>query len=251
MNTVVIVQARMTSTRLPGKVLLPIAGRPMLSYQIERLRRARRADRIVVATTTNATDDPIVAFCAAEGVDCTRGPEHDVLARYFQAATRFAADIVVRVTSDCPLIDPSLIDTAIAAYADAGGTCDYVSNMIEPTWPYGMAVEVFSARALAQAQAEATDAAEREHVTPFIYWRPDRYRLKSLTMSPDLSGQRWTVDTPQDFELVRRIIEAIHPENPTFDMSDVLALLARHPDWAEINRDVVQKSVAPTADKES
>lgn len=250
MNTVVIIQARMTSTRLPGKVLLPIAGRPMLSYQIERLRRARRPNRIVIATTTNATDDPIAAFCAAEGIDCTRGPEHDVLARYFQAATRFAADTIVRVTSDCPLIDPPLIDRAIAIFVDANGGYDYVSNMIEPTWPYGMAVEVFSAQALAEAQAEATDAAEREHVTPFIYWRPGRYRLKSMTMQPDLSKQRWTVDTPEDFELVSRIIESIYPENPGFGMADVLALLEKHPDWAEINRGVVQKAVAPTTNEE-
>ena len=250
MNTALIVQARMTSTRLPGKVLLPIAGRPMLSYQIERLRRVRRADRIVVATTTNASDDPIAAFCAAEKIDCTRGSEHDVLSRYFEAATRFAAETVVRITSDCPLIDPSLIDLAIATYTEANGRYDYVSNMIEPTWPYGMAVEVFSARALAEAQAEAVDAAEREHVTPFIYWRPGRYQLKSLTMQPDLSAQRWTVDTPEDFELIRRILETLYPREPAFGMADVLSLLDKHPDWAEINRGVIQKSVAPT-DKES
>lgn len=243
-DTVIIVQARMTSTRLPGKVLKPIAGRPMLSYQMERLRRVGGAGRIVIATTTNATDDPIAAFCAAEGIACTRGSEHDVLSRYHEAAQRFAAGTVVRVTSDCPLLDPQLVDDAIAAFAD--GSCDYVSNMIEPTWPYGMAVEVFSARTLAEAQAEARDDAEREHVTPFIYWRPGRYRLRSLTRTPDLSHHRWTVDTPEDFELVRRILETLYPARPDFTMADVLALLAEHPDWEAINRHVAQKTVAPT-----
>lgn len=243
-DTVIIVQARMTSTRLPGKVLKPIAGRPMLAYQMERLRRVRGAGYIVIATTVNATDDPIAAFCAAEGIACTRGSEHDVLSRYHEAAQRFAAAAVVRVTSDCPLIDPQLVDDAIAAFAD--GSCDYVSNMIEPTWPYGMAVEVFSARTLAEAQAEARDDAEREHVTPFIYWRPGRYRLKSLTRAPDLSHHRWTVDTPEDFELVRRILETLYPAKPDFTMADVLALLAEHPDWEAINRHVAQKTVAPT-----
>jgi len=250
-DTVIIVQARMTSTRLPGKVLLPIAGRPMLAYQLERLRRCARAQRIVIATTINASDDPIVAFCAAENVDCTRGAEHDVLSRYFEAASRFHAGTVVRVTSDCPLIDPALIDRAIATHA--AGDCDYVSNMIEPTWPYGMAVEVFSMRALGEAQAEARDPAEREHVTPFIYWRPDRYRLRSLTMQPDLSAHRWTVDTPEDFELVRRILTTLYPRRPEFTMDDVLALLAEHPDWSALNRNVVQKSATQTqlTDKES
>jgi spore coat polysaccharide biosynthesis protein SpsF len=240
----VIVQARMTSTRLPGKVMMLVAGRPMLSYQIERLRRCRNAARIVVATTTNAADDPIAALCAEEGVDVTRGSEHDVLSRYFEAARRYDATTVVRVTGDCPLIDPQLVDSAIAAYRDADGRFDYVSNMLEPTWPYGMAVEVFSARALAEAHAEARDDAEREHVTPFIYRRPERYRLKSLTMQPNLSHLRWTVDTAEDFELVRRVLETLYPRKPAFEMADVLALLAEHPDWLAINRHVRQKQLA-------
>lgn len=243
-NAVIIIQARMTSTRLPGKVLMPIAGRPMLSYQLERLRRVRGIDRIVVATTVNRSDDPIAAFCDAEQVPCTRGPEQDVLARYSEAASSFAATTVVRVTSDCPLLDPEVVEQVIDAYAGSG--FDYVSNMLEPTWPYGMAVEAFSARCLAEAQAEARDDAEREHVTPFIYWHPQRYRLKSITMAPDLSHHRWTVDTPEDFELVRRIIETLYPRKPAFQMADVLALLTDHPDWVEINRHVAQKSVAPT-----
>lgn len=242
-RTAIIIQARMGSTRLPGKVLKPIAGRPMLSYQLERMRQAKRASSIVVATTTSTLDDVLVDFCGAEGVECTRGPEQDVLSRYAQAARQCRADAVVRVTADCPLLEADLVDQAIHLYERTA--CDYVSNMIEPTWPYGMAVEVFSTAILLEADAEAVDAAEREHVTPFIYWRPQRYRLQSLTMRPDLSHHRWTVDTPEDFELVSRIVKTLHLCNPRFTMSDVLDLLERHPDWVELNRHVAQKQVTP------
>lgn len=236
----------MGSTRLPGKVLMPIAGRPMLSYQVERLRRISRAQRIVVATTLNAADDAIVDFCAAEAIDCTRGSEADVLSRYAQAARRYDASVVVRITADCPLIDPPLVDLAIATFFEDGQPYDYVSNMLEPSWPYGMAVEVVAATALMEADMEASDPAEREHVTPFIYWRPSRYRLKSLTRSPDLSGLRWTVDTPEDFELASRVLAALYPMRPRFEMADVLSLLEAYPDWVNINAHVHQKRVRPT-----
>lgn len=218
----------------------------MLSYQIERLRRVKNADAIVVATTTNASDNPIVAFCEAEQVTCTRGSETDVLSRYAEAAGYVGADTVVRVTSDCPLIDPELIDAAIEAFRDRAAPCDYVSNMIEPSWPYGMAVEVFSASALKQANEQAQNAAEREHVTPYIYWRPQSFRLKSLKRAPDLSSERWTVDTPEDFELVGRILDALYKDVPHFKMDDVLAVLAANPSWRLINQHVAQKHVSPT-----
>lgn len=244
MKTLIIVQARMTSTRLPGKVLLPLAGEPMLTRLIERLRRVRRADGIVVATTTNATDDPIAALCAQLGVPCHRGSEHDVLSRYADAARVHGADVVVRITSDCPLIDPALIDQTIAAF-DEGGS-DYVSNMLPPTWPYGMAVEVFSAAALAQAHAEATQAAEREHVTPFLYWHPERYRLRNVASPVDLSHHRWTVDTPEDYALVSRLFDHLMPTRPNFTQADVLALLEQHPDWIAINQHIRQKPATET-----
>ena len=244
MKTLIIVQARMTSTRLPGKVLLPLAGEPMLTRLIERLRRVRRPDGIVVATTTNATDDPIAALCTQLGVHCHRGSEHDVLSRYADAARLHGADVVVRITSDCPLIDPALIDQTIAAY-DEGGS-DYVSNMLPPTWPYGMAVEVFSAAALAQAHAEATQAAEREHVTPFLYWHPERYRLRNVASPVDLSHHRWTVDTPEDYALVSRLFDHLMPIRPNFTQADVLALLEQHPDWIAINQHIQQKPATET-----
>lgn len=244
MTTLIIVQARMTSTRLPGKVLLPLAGEPMLSRLVERLRRVQRADGIVVATTTNTTDDPIAALCAQLDVPCHRGSEHDVLARYADAARLHGADVVVRITSDCPLIDPALIDQVIAAYAEGGS--DYVSNMLPPTWPYGMAVEVFSADALAQAHAEATQAAEREHVTPFLYWHPERYRLRNVASPVDLSTHRWTVDTPEDYELVSRLFDHLMPTHPNFTQANVLQLLEAHPDWIAINQHIQQKPATET-----
>lgn len=241
---VAVVQARMTSTRLPGKVLRQVMGRPLLAYQVERMRRARRIDRIVIATTVNATDDPIVAFCENERIDVTRGPEDDVLARYAVAAERFAARTVVRLTSDCPLIDPALIDKGVDRFAESGA--DYLSNMLAPTFPYGMAVEVFHATVLQEAAQEATEPAEREHVTPFIYWRPERFRLASWTMERDLSSHRWTVDTPEDLELVTRILETVYPANPLFGLQEVLSVLEQHPEWAKINAHVQQKSAAGT-----
>ena len=244
MKTLIIVQARMTSTRLPGKVLLPLAGEPMLVRLLERLRRVQRAQGIVIATTTNASDDAIAELCAQRGVPCHRGSEHDVLSRYAEAARLNGADTVVRITSDCPLIDPALIDRVIAAYEEGG--CDYVSNMLPPTWPYGMAVEVFGAAALAQAHAEATQAAEREHVTPFLYWHPERYRLRNFASPVDLSQHRWTVDTPEDYELVRRLFDHLMPTHPHFIQADVLALLGQHPDWIGINQHIRQKPATET-----
>lgn len=234
----------MGSTRLPGKVLLPVAGRPLLSYQLERLRRCKRVDRIVVATSVLSADDTIVAFCEQESAAVVRGPELDVLARFALAAQATEAGIVVRVTADCPLLEPALVDQAVEAFAV--GDCDYLSNMRPPTWPYGMAVEVMTRKALDEAAAEARDPAEREHVTPFLYWRPERYRLRSITRAHDLSAQRWTVDTPEDFEFVSRILASLYPMRPNFTMDDVLSLLVRHPEWLEINRHVEQKTVAPS-----
>jgi spore coat polysaccharide biosynthesis protein SpsF len=234
----------MGSTRLPGKVLLPVAGRPLLSYQLERLRETRRAVRLLVATSTLPGDDPIAALCARESVACVRGPEQDVLKRYTMAARAAGADAIARVTGDCPLLDPELVDAAIAAMEDPAERPDFVSNMLEPCWPLGMAVEVATTAALLEADREAVDPDEREHVMPFIWRRPERYRLASLTRSPDLSHHRWTVDTPEDFELVARIIAELYPRCPRFRMADVLDLLERNPSWPDINRHVPQKSIA-------
>jgi spore coat polysaccharide biosynthesis protein SpsF len=241
MNTIVIVQARMTSTRLPGKVLLEVAGKSLLEYQIERLRRAELADSIVVATTVNAADQPIVALCERLAVPVSRGSEHDVLARYHDCALAHRADVVVRVTSDCPVIDPQVLDATIDCYRR--GQFDYVSNSLERSFPRGLDAEVFTFRALAEAHAEAIDEEEREHVTPFLYRRPQRYRLGNFASPHDLSGHRWTVDTPEDFALVSRLIGTLYPVLPRFALQDMLAWLKGHPEVSALNAHVEQKAL--------
>lgn len=242
MKTVIIVQARMTSTRLPGKILKEVLQKPLLEYQLERLRRVRNTDELVIATTTNDTDLPIIDFCSRYHIKFFRGSEEDVLARYYLAASAHEASNVVRITSDCPLIDPDIIDQVIQTYMDNQATVDYVSNTLIRTYPRGMDTEVFSFSVLEEAYRKALLSTEREHVTPYIYGH-DRFRIKQVTAHNDLSKHRWTVDTPEDYELIRRIIEAIYPVNPVFTMQDVVNLLEQHPQWVEINSSVEQKSV--------
>lgn len=243
MKTVIIVQARMTSTRLPGKVLKEVLGKSLLEYQIERLKRVGRADEIVIATTVNDTDNPIIKLCQHLDIPFFRGSEHDVLARYYEAAKLHRADVIVRVTSDCPVIDPAVIDEAIRFYLDHIAEYDYVSNALTQSYPYGMAAEVFPFSVLEEAHREARAEPEREHVTPFVYMRPDRFRIGHVVHPENHSHHRWTVDTPEDFDLVRRIIETLYPVKPEFDTQDILALLERHPEWVEINAHVRQKKL--------
>lgn len=243
MRVVLINQARMTSTRLPGKVMMEVLGRSLLDIQMERLRQCRKVSEWVVATTLNGSDDPIVSQCQRLGVPCWRGPEDDVLSRFAGAAEHFKADWILRVTSDCPLVDPEILDAIILEGTRKGGGCDYASNTIERTYPRGLDGECFTAEALACAAHEARASAEREHVTPFIYRHPERFRIRQVRHGEDLSHHRWTVDTPEDFELLRRMVEALLPEKPRFDLQDCLNLLSAHPDWPSLNADVQQKVV--------
>lgn len=228
-----ILQARMGSSRLPGKVLKPILGESMLARQIERVRRAATIDRLVVATSTDRSDDPIAALCARLGIDCFRGSLDDVLDRFCRAAERYSPEQVVRLTGDCPLIDPNVID-AVARFHLAGGY-DYSSNTLHPTFPDGLDVEIFRYACLAEAGREATSPFEREHVTPFLHQQPARYRLGDFRRSPDLSALRWTVDNPEDYELVCRVYAALYPSNPNFALDDIVALFENSPDLAKIN----------------
>lgn len=239
MKTGIITQARMTSTRLPGKVLKTVLGKPLLQHQLERLRRAS-ADEVVVATTTNVDDEPVVALCRKLSVPFFRGSEGDVLSRYDGAAKAFGLELVVRVTSDCPLIDPSVIDQVIAFRSDK---YDYASNTLTRSYPRGMDTEVFSTEMLSLAAAEATAPYEREHVTPFFYKRPERFRLGQVVYSSDESAHRWTVDTPEDFALIEKLLTGLVPSKPDYTLEDALALIARHPEWSALNAHIVQKKL--------
>ncbi len=243
MKTVIIDQARMTSTRLPGKVMKEVRGKPLLEYHIERLLRVRLADELVIATTTNDTDQPIIELCERLGVAYYRGSEEDVLSRYYEAATQFGADVVVRVTSDCPLIDPGVMDKVIGLYINNLDKYDYVSNTLERTYPRGLDTEVFSITALEKTHREAREQSEREHVTLFIYRRPEHFQLANCGSDIDYSQHRWTVDTPEDFELIKLILQELYPVNNRFTWLDVLNLLNEHPEWVEINAMIKQKEV--------
>ncbi|MCA9798648.1 MAG: glycosyltransferase family protein [Cyanobacteria bacterium HKST-UBA04] len=250
-HIVAIVQARMTSTRLPGKVLKPVLGQPLLAIQLARIARVRQLDGLMVAATTNGQDDPIIDLCRDLHVETVRGSEDDVLSRYGLAVDTYDAahpqtpiTHVMRLTSDCPLIDPDVIDGLISAYfATTGPEPDYMSNSVGgATFPRGLDTELFKVSALRQALDEAEQPYEREHVTPFIWDQPQRFRLAGYGNDTDYSHHRWTVDTAEDFELVCRILEALLPECPDFTWHDVLALLDRHPQWLAINRHVQQKA---------
>ena len=236
-----IVQARMNSQRLPGKVLRPVLGRPLLSYQIERLKRARLVDEFTVATSVNASDDPIVNYCRKEGISVYRGPEEDVLERFYGAALEKKASVIVRICADSPLVDPEVVDRVIRFYLERSDEFDYVCNFHPRTFPRGLDCEVFPFRVLEEVRRLAKDPKEREHVTTHVYARPSDYRIGNVAQPLDQSGHRWTVDTPEDLELITRILTALYPTAPRFTTEDVLRLLEKHPEWSALNETVKQK----------
>lgn len=233
-----ILQARMGSTRLPSKVMKPILGQPMLSRQIERLKRSKRIDRLVVATSTDASDDALAAACPSWDVECVRGSVDDVLSRFIAALHKFPADTVVRLTGDCPLADPEVIDAVIDHYR--AGDYDYVSNVNPDTFPDGLDCEVMRASALEQAQRNAVHPSSREHVTPYIRLNPDIFRIGNYAGKVDLSHLRWTVDEPSDFEFVREVYERLYPANPAFTTADILKLLDEKPELLQINAGLIR-----------
>lgn len=228
-----IIQARKGSTRLPGKVMMDICGHPMLWHVVNRVDRAKLLDEVIVATSDNALDDSIAAFCEQEGVPCFRGSENDVLDRYYFAAMWIHADIIVRITADCPLIDPVVLNKVVAVYLDSG--CDYASNTIDRTYPDGLDTEVFSFEALERAWREARWQSEREHVTPYIRKNGKLFNLRQVTQERDLSGLRWTVDELEDLQFVRKVYEHLYQPGQVFLMEDIVKLLERHPELLEVN----------------
>lgn len=224
---VAILQARMSSSRLPGKVMKPLQGQPMIARQLERLGRCETLSQIIVATSEDASDDGLASFLDASGVATYRGSLADVLARFVGAIDRFGVSgPVVRLTADCPLADPGVIDAAVRLQASSGA--DYVSNSIRRTYPRGLDVEVFAAEHLIAAGNEATDPYDREHVTPFLYRNPDRFSRAELVQARDDSALRWTVDTPEDFAFVERVYDVLYPVKPAFTSDDVRALPFSH-----------------------
>lgn len=241
MQVVCIVQARMGATRFPGKPLKKVLDRPLLSYLIERLHQSASLNDIVVATTTEPQDDMIALWCAQENVNCFRGSEENVLERYVLAGRAYHADVVVRVTGDCPLIDPVVVDTVVEFYLQH--QFDYVSNTIVRSYPRGLDVEVCSLDLLERVLKLAKKPEEKEHVTLYIYEHPEVFSIGSVVRSALESKDRWTVDTPEDFQLVSKIIEALYPKIPKFRMQEVLDHLDAHPKLRLINAHIAQKAV--------
>jgi spore coat polysaccharide biosynthesis protein SpsF len=227
----------MSSTRLPGKVLADLAGAPMILRQIERLQRSRRLNRIVVATSDQASDDPLAACLDKAGVPVFRGSLDDVLARFIGAITAFGpVRTVVRLTADCPLADPDLIDQTLALHLRSGA--DYTSNTpARRSYPKGLDVEVFETVALKIAANETADPYDHEHVTPFLYRHPERFKVAGLEQAADEGDVRWTVDRPDDLDFVRAVYDGLYAADPAFTSDDVRAFVRRRPDLIHLGGD--------------
>jgi len=238
-KVIAIIQARMGSTRFPGKVLSEVAGRPMLWHVVNRVRKAETVDEVVVATSNRSSDDAVAEFCIQNDIKFFRGSETDVLDRFYQTARHFNADVVVRITADCPLIDPQVVDRVVSTYLEGG--YDYVTNTLRYTYPDGMDVEVFSFAALEKAWREARLPAEREHVTPYLR-ASGRFRVFNVENEVDLSKRnlRWTVDEPADLEFVRAIYARLGGDKQPFGLSDILELLDKEPDLMKINSAIIR-----------
>lgn len=235
------IQARMSSTRLPGKVLKKVLGRPLLDFLVERLLQAREIQNIVILTSDQAVDEEIVLFCREKHLLCLRGSEEDVLERFYQAALERQPEGIVRITADCPLIDPEVVDQVVRVFRQNASHLDYVSNSLQRTFPRGLDVEVFSFKALEQAFQQADRPEEREHVTLYLYRHPQIFHLKNVAHVPSLAHHRWTVDTSEDFALICLILEHLYPHQPQFRLKDILHLLSQYPNWNQLNAHIEQK----------
>ncbi|MCH7725004.1 MAG: glycosyltransferase family protein [Planctomycetes bacterium] len=239
MKVVAIIQARMGSSRLPGKILSDILGRPMLAHQLDRVKRAK-VDEIVLATTRNSEDDQIVELAQNQGVTWFRGDEHDVLSRFVGAARQSRADVVIRLTGDCPLIDPGVIDLVIKELTASDAACDYAANLLERTYPRGLDVEALFLDVLERIGRMAKSRESREHVTLFCRSeRPELFSMRSVTNSEDNADLRWTVDTQADLQLVRRIYQELDLSNTLLGYRDVVLHVRQHPELQHINSDEV------------
>jgi spore coat polysaccharide biosynthesis protein SpsF len=236
-----IIQARMGSTRLPGKVLMTLAGKPMIERVVERAQRIAGVSEVIVATSTLPGDDALARFVERElRIPLVRGSSDDVLARYHAAMQMTTADAIVRITADCPLLSPTVSAKIVAAY---GADVDYASNTLTRSYPRGLDTEIVSRKVLELTHREATEPQDREHVTIFVWRQPQRFRLRAVTDREDNSDLRWTVDTPEDFELARRIYDALYAKNPHFDYAETLAAVQADPVLRTINQHIEQKKL--------
>ncbi len=237
-----LIQARRGSSRLPDKVSLDLCGQPLLVRQVERVRLASRAGRVAVITTTDAADDALAALCQQHGIDVFRGNALDLLDRHYQAALHFGeTEAVVKIPSDCPLIDPAVIDKVFEVYAETKGQYDFVSNLHPATYPDGNDVEIMTFAALETAWREATRPLEREHTTPFFWENPERFRLANVTWETGLDysmSHRFTIDYAADYEFIKAVYEALYPANSAFSLADILTLLKQRPDIYALNADL-------------
>jgi spore coat polysaccharide biosynthesis protein SpsF len=240
MNIVAIIQAHMGSTRLPGKVLLDLNGCSMLGRVVRRAQRAQLLSEVTVACSTEKADEAIVDECQKLRIRVYRGSDSDVLARYHGAAVEYGADVIVRITSDCPLIEPEIIDKVVAEFQRSGA--DYASNTIARSYPRGLDAEVFKRTALDRAWSEATEAYQHVHVTPYLYQHPESFKNVQVRHSEDLNELRWTVDTPEDFEFISHIYRQFHGKDD-FSWREVIAYLNQNPEVADINRHIRQKEL--------
>lgn len=234
----VINQARMTSTRLPGKVLLPVLGKSLLQFQVERIRRSKKIRGLIIATTVNEADQPIVDFCKQNKVSYFRGSELDVLGRYWGASQTDPTSHCIRITSDCPLLDPHVLDLAIEQYLKTD--VDYMSN--SEAFPNGMNVEIFRTAMLKEAFEQGQLPYEREHVTPYFYTRPEKFKLAQVQIPEPYPKYRLTVDTPEDYLLIKTLLERLYPQKPEFTLDDICKEMKKSPELAEINSHIRQKS---------
>lgn len=243
MKVVCIIQARMGSSRLPGKVMKKICGKSVLQHDIERIRLVENIDDIVIATTNKSIDDEIVEEAKRLNIKYFRGEEQDVLSRYYNSAKESKSDIIVRITSDCPLIDFDVTKDTINLLLYNMDKYDYVSNTLERSFPRGLDTEVFKWSVLEDINYKAINKNDREHVTKYIYENPDIYRLGSYTNKIDLSKYRWTLDTEEDFKLISIIYEELYYKNENFKMNDILNLMESKTTLVEINKNITQKQI--------
>ncbi|TAN45982.1 MAG: acylneuraminate cytidylyltransferase [Nitrospirae bacterium] len=236
---VAIIQARTGSSRLPNKVLLKIKDKTLLELYVNRVRKSRLIDKIVIATTENAGDNSIEELAKHIGIDCFRGSENDLLDRYYRCAKKYHADVVVRATPDDPFVDHEIIDRAITIFKDS--SVDFVNNHFEPTFPEGLDIEVYSIEALEKAWGEARLLSEREHVFPYFQNHPEEFKIIVFKQAKDYSYLRWTIDYMCDYEMTRTVYDYLYEKNPVFLQDDILRLLETHPEIMRMNNHIKRK----------